>query len=238
MRPARCVALVATPGAVLATGADTLLRSLAPYEIDRARSFKAPKARDSYIAAHVLVRRAAALATGARPQDLVLGQRCAQCGGRHGRPFIEGHPGIHVSLSHSDAAVAAVAGTSPNAIDVEGWDAWGADAVSPANVFSAPERRALAALSDEASVLAGVSARSLSALRLWVRKECLIKLGRLSLDTLASCDLASLGIEVPAEFATTRSTYAGLSFADWVQPRDRTSGAVASAEHVYLQFLG
>ena len=61
---------------------------MAPHEIDNTRAFKSLAARNSYIAAHVLVRRVAAFATGAQAQDLVLGQHCDKCGGPHGRPFI------------------------------------------------------------------------------------------------------------------------------------------------------
>jgi hypothetical protein len=71
---------------------------LAPHEIDNTRAFKSLAARNSYIAAHVLVRRVAAFATGAQAQDLVLGQHCDKCSGPHGRPFIADHPDLSISL--------------------------------------------------------------------------------------------------------------------------------------------
>ncbi|WP_236242995.1 hypothetical protein [Streptomyces sp. CC228A] len=94
--------------------------ALAPYEQDRAARLAPGQQRDDYLAAHVLVRVCAARLLGVDPAVLVLGQRCAGCGGEdHGRPFLRGLPGVGVSLSHTRGAVAAAAGPGPVGVDVE-----------------------------------------------------------------------------------------------------------------------
>ena len=53
------------------------------------------------------------------PGDVSIVQRCATCGGPHGRPEVAGHPGVGASLAHSRGVVAAAAGMVPVGIDVE-----------------------------------------------------------------------------------------------------------------------
>jgi 4'-phosphopantetheinyl transferase len=192
---------------------------LAPYEVLKARQLRSPSARVSYLAAHLLVREAAAVVTGLPMRALVLQQRCPDCGGPHGAPSITGLPRLHVSMSHSDHAVAAVVGGAPVAIDVEDYGKTGMAELLQAPVFAEAERIALAGIADARS-------RELAMLRLWVRKECLIKLGRIDLDALAQCDLQRSG-----------EAFESWRFTGWHDAAGRSLGAVASRDAVELRLL-
>ena len=125
--------------------------------------------RDAYLAAHCLVRQVAAELLGGTGH-LVLRQSCPRCtGADHGRPAIEGHPAIHVSLSHARGMVAAIAAGSPCGIDVE------AIGDIPDDVLTDTER-----------TWAG---RDLARrTRLWVRKEAWVKVSGASLDRAGATD--------------------------------------------------
>ncbi|MEV6960719.1 4'-phosphopantetheinyl transferase superfamily protein [Streptomyces sp. NPDC051207] len=202
--PTAPLALVAATADVLPL-LDTV--TLAPYERDRAARLPAGKPREDYVAAHVLVRLCAARLLGVGPAALMLGQLCAQCGGEdHGRPFLYGRPGVGVSLSHARGAVAAAAGPGPVGVDVE--DA--ADAVfAPrvaARVLAPAELAAVRASPDPAR----------SFLRLWVRKEALVKVGVTTLGGLRGTDLMASG------------TAADWRFADWSSPDGRLIAAAVA----------
>ncbi|MGW2489086.1 4'-phosphopantetheinyl transferase family protein [Streptomyces sp. NPDC001606] len=201
----------ATPLALVRATADVLplldTVALAPYERDRAARLPAGERRADYLAAHVLVRLCAARLLGVDPADLTLRQSCADCGGEdHGRPFLREWPEVGVSLSHARGAVAAAAGPGPVGVDVE--DA--ADAVfSPrvaARVLAPAELAAVHADSDPAR----------SFLRLWVRKEALVKVGVATLGALRGTDLAASG------------TPAGWRFADWSSTDGRLIAAAVA----------
>ena len=233
------MAFAAAPQAVLAGDDAGVADRLAAYEHDRARTFVAAADRLSYVAAHVLVRQAAARAGELAVDRLVLAQRCAHCGGPHGKPVFPGHPGLHVSFSHCRSAVAAVAGPSPNAIDVESWDGMALDDSLVAGAFTAAEQQQLALLDPRPDAIHHVSARQLGALRLWVRKECLVKLGRLSLDALASVAVLPLAgdlLAVPPANTTSSRTIGALLVTDWIDVRTRTVGAVACEAAVDFRF--
>ncbi|OII61500.1 hypothetical protein BJP40_05125 [Streptomyces sp. CC53] len=181
-----------TPLALVRATADVLplldTVVLAPYERDRAARHPAGQQRDDYLAAHVLVRLCAARYLGVDPATLVLGQHCTGCGGEdHGRPFLRGLPGVGVSLSHTRGAVAAAAGHGPVGVDVE--DAAGA-VFSPrvaARVLAPAELSAVRADPDPARAF----------LRLWVRKESLVKVGATTLGGLRGFDLTASGAPAP-----------------------------------------
>lgn len=78
-----------------------------------------PVARQSVVAARLLLRWAVAEWTG--ESDVVVVQVCGECGGPHGRPsvVVAGRPGPAVSLAHAGGlAVVAVSGV-PVGVDVE-----------------------------------------------------------------------------------------------------------------------
>ncbi|MDF3299066.1 4'-phosphopantetheinyl transferase family protein [Streptomyces tropicalis] len=180
---------------------------LAPHERDRAARLPAGERREDYLAAHVLVRLCAARLLGVDPAALMLGQLCGECGGRdHGRPFLRDRPGVGVSLSHARGAVAAAAAPGPVGVDVEN----AADAV-----FSPRLAARVLAPAELAAVRAGPDpARGL--LRLWVRKEALVKVGAATLGGLHRTDLVASG------------SPAGWRFADWSSPDGRLIAAAVA----------
>ncbi|MFJ2773527.1 4'-phosphopantetheinyl transferase family protein [Streptomyces sp. NPDC087300] len=153
---------------------------LAPYERRRAARLPAGPRRQDYLAAHVLVRLCAARLTGTHADTLVLAQHCDDCGrDDHGRPFLPGHPDLHVSLSHTTGAVAAAAGPEPVGVDVEDASAAVFDPAIAARVLTPAELTAVRADPDPARAF----------LRLWVRKEALVKVGLGTLGRLRELDL-------------------------------------------------
>lgn len=164
-----------------------------------------PADRAAYAAAHVLVRECAAELLGVRAAEVVLAQRCPTCGGEdHGRPCVAGH-GIHVSLSHTQGRVAAVAATARCGIDVE-------------PVHAGPPPRGT--LTDrEAAWVAAQSDPGLPFTRLWVRKEALVKVGVVALEDAARFGV--LGPDGPAD------EVAGVRLTEWYD--GAAVGAVALA---------
>lgn len=119
-RKTRCLALVGSTVKVLdGRPANDWMDVLEPYERARAESFRYASSRESYVAAHLLVRNAAALLIGCDARHIEIAQCCDQCGGPHGRPRVKGFPHLHVSLSHTTDAVAAAASDLPIGIDIE-----------------------------------------------------------------------------------------------------------------------
>lgn len=92
---------------------------LQPFEVSRAEALRRSRDRRDYLAAHVLARVAASLASGEHWTDIVVRQLCSSCGGPHGRPTVVGHPDLSVSWSHSGGSTAAIVGSCPVSIDIE-----------------------------------------------------------------------------------------------------------------------
>lgn len=203
---------------------------LAPYERLRARSFRSWQSQQAYLAAHWLARVAAGRLLGAAPATLMLTQRCAECGGPHGRPEIAGHPSLHVSLSHADAVVAAAAAWHPVAVDVEEWRQIAVDELLAAPVFTKSERNWIEGLPVEHRPRAGA--------RLWVHKECFVKLGQLSLDDFAHCDLAPVISPLPLDNGLHRGIHQDRGgFVQWCDDgRQVTAAACCAATHARFVF--
>lgn len=175
--------IVAAPTSVVLDalpGADRLLTATEHGRMARLRS---PGDRRDFLAAHALARVGAGLAAGAAADGLTLLQRCPRCGGvDHGRPSVRELPELHVSLSHTSGYVAAIAGRGPVGVDVE-----------RANRRPLQEDVAALALAPGERVkVAGANDPGRAFLRVWVRKEALVKAGELSLDGLGSADLSAL----------------------------------------------
>jgi len=113
-------------------------------------------------------------------------------------------------------------------IDVEGWDNLRFDDLRNARAFSAAELARLMKLPAQAIEGEAVDPRSMEALRTWVRKECLIKLGLLSLDTLSQCDASSPAVA---------HGIADLCFSEWTDSASRTCGAVACGHPIRVTML-
>jgi 4'-phosphopantetheinyl transferase len=158
-------------------------RLLNASERRRALRFHAAADRDDFTAAHLLVRMCAAQLTGTPVERVAVVQECAECGTEgHGLPRAAGLPGLHLSLSHSRGRVAAAAGYTPVGVDVEG----------PENASADPPLLARV-LNDRERALVREHPRPERAfLRLWVRKEALVKIGAARLEQLAETDASFL----------------------------------------------
>lgn len=143
---------------------------LTQVERERAAKFRREADRRSFVAAHLLVRLCAARLTGTAPADFTLLQRCEIHGLGHGRPFLEQAPHLGVSLSHTDGYVCAAVGEGLVGVDAE-------------RVPPGPLDESLARQSLTENERAGVHDNR-DLVRLWVRKEALIKRGELTLDTM------------------------------------------------------
>jgi 4'-phosphopantetheinyl transferase len=140
------------------------LRLLTAAERRRANALRFDADRRDFIAAHVLARQCVAEVMKVDPAEVTIEQRCATCGGPHGKPLVLDAPAVDVSWSHGGGHVAAVAGTGRLGIRA---------ALAPA------ETRWVRASADPHAAFT----------RLWVRKEALIKIGALTLGTLSTVDL-------------------------------------------------
>ncbi|MBV2153796.1 4'-phosphopantetheinyl transferase superfamily protein [Kitasatospora sp. SUK 42] len=208
---------------VAVASADDVLRHpeagehlLTALEQERAARFRQESGRIDFTAGHVLVRLCAARLLGVPAAELVLAQRCPDCGlADHGKPYLPDHPGVHVSLSHTRGVVAAGAGYQPVGVDVE-LSARGGSLRAVARRVLTPAELALVEAAPEPDQ---------AFLRQWVRKESLIKIGRTTLDTLGQVDLAALPLDVPPG-APLRSRFEDLHLLDWTDPEH---GAVVAA---------
>jgi 4'-phosphopantetheinyl transferase len=151
--------------------------AVSPVERDRAQAFHgADDARD-FLAAHLLARECVTALTGVDP--VLLEQRCAECGGPHGKPFVPALPDVHVSWSHSHGHVGAVAAHVPVGIDVE--------ARARSHDVDRLVRRT--ATTEEAVDILADSDPDVAYLRMWVVKEALVKVGAITLGTFGRTDV-------------------------------------------------
>ncbi|MFJ5938444.1 4'-phosphopantetheinyl transferase family protein [Streptomyces sp. NPDC093071] len=160
--------------AVVATTAEVLAHPelheglLAPWERRRLDRTRIPARRDDVLAARLLVRLCAARFTGLSPGESGPGQYCAACGrDGHGRPYLDGRPGLGVSMSHADGLVAAAVGPGPVGVDVEPATRRPGPPSVLRRLLPEADLREAAALPDPGPAL----------LRLWVRGEALFKAG-------------------------------------------------------------
>jgi 4'-phosphopantetheinyl transferase len=163
---------VAASAQEVLSGWPAVASALSPEELARADALRSDRDRDAFLAAHVLVRVCAGELLGRRPEAVPLRQRCAECGGPHGRPEVDRRPDVHVSLAHSSGWVAAAADLRPCGIDIEhaGFE----------RPLVLPVERALAPV--ERYWHDGQPDRPRAFLELWVRKEAVVKAGGGSLD--------------------------------------------------------
>jgi 4'-phosphopantetheinyl transferase len=199
---------------VHAAGTDVVLRALdrrllTADERRRCARLRQPADRDARMAAHLLVRWSAAQLTGQSMETLEIVQRCPSCGSAdHGRPSVASLPAVHVSFARTRGAVVAAAGWDPVGVDVE----------------SARPRERLgdSALSlglTDAEIARVQSAQepAMAFLRHWTLKECLVKAGVATLDTLprVELDLSSTGRTTDGR---SRTRYGSLHLLDWFDP--------------------
>ncbi|MFE9740662.1 4'-phosphopantetheinyl transferase family protein [Streptomyces sp. NPDC006477] len=167
---------------------------LAPYERRRLAAIRLPGRRDDVTAARLLVRLCVARHTGLPWDESAPAQLCPSCGRHgHGRPYLRGHPGVGISLSHADGLVAAAVGPGAVGIDVE-----------PATRRPGP-LRVLRRLLPEAEIREATAQPDPgpALLRLWIRAEARLKAGRNDLPLLEWTDHDRSAVAAVAATAPT-----------------------------------
>ncbi|MDA0644041.1 MULTISPECIES: 4'-phosphopantetheinyl transferase family protein [Nonomuraea] len=149
----------------------TLLTSA---ERERAARFRHEADRHAFVAAHLLVRLCAAELLGVAPHRLTLAQVCHVHGPGHGRPYLEEAPAVGVSLSHTRGYVCAAAGHGRVGVDAERVPPGPLDRMLAGMALTPRERKDAGGNED--------------LIRVWARKEALIKRGELTLDELSARD--------------------------------------------------
>jgi 4'-phosphopantetheinyl transferase len=212
---------------VLAHAGASDLGLLTPAEQQRMARLRRPSDREDFQAAHLLIRKCAARLLGVRPGDVVIVQRCATCGGPHGRPEVVGHPDIGASLAHSRGLVAAAAGTVRVGLDIEAFPP--AEGLVPGDLSAA-------LTAAEISAIDSAPDRPRAMVLAWVRKEACLKAGLVDLDGLDGFDLSALPLDPLSDDMAVRSLeHAGWAVHDWWDGRAGAVGAVVAPAGVELQ---
>jgi len=207
---------LARPGDVLRADDEHLLT---PHERRRADALRTEDDRIAYVAAHLLVRHCAAALTGRPVESLTLVQQCPECGStEHGRPSIEELPDLHVSLAHTRGAVAVGADHQPIGVDVEHAPEEGLDPAVLRFALTPAETDSVRSADDPPTAF----------LRHWVRKECLVKVGAVTLDELSRVELDPAR-ESAAEAGRTRGQFGSLHLVDWFDSALGVGVAAAAA---------
>jgi len=193
---------------------------LSPAEKERMARLRRSSDQEDFQAAHVLIRQCAARLLGVRHEDVSIVQRCATCGGPHGRPEVAGHPDVGASLAHSHGVVAAAAGTVPVGVDVEAFPPADGLAVGELSAaLTAAEIRAIESAADPSRAM----------LLAWVRKEACLKAGLVDLDGLDRLDLSGLPLDPPpTEFVVRSLGHDSWTVHDWWDGRAGAIGAVVA----------
>lgn len=182
---------------VAAVDVETALWSralLSPGEDERLTALSKAENRAAFMAARALAAQcvAALLDEGHRLEGTDLeargvrfSQQCPECRrSGHGRPRVDSVPGMSVSWSHSRGHVAAIAAWRACGVDVEEVRRLPV----PDRAFTPRERAWIAERKDPAR----------ASLRLWTRKETLVKCGALGLAALGTTDLLDEAGSAPA----------------------------------------
>ncbi len=203
---------------------------LTPPEQQRMARLRRPGDRDDFLAAHVLVRTCAARLLGVRADEISIVQRCATCGGPHGRPEIVGYPEVGASLAHSRGVVAAAAGPGPVGVDVEAFPPAGDLVAADLSVaLSAAEIRAVESAADPTRAV----------LLAWARKEACLKAGLVDVDGLDRFDLSTLPFEALSVDLQARAALRdGWTVHDWWDGRAGAIGAVVVPAGAELTLSG
>lgn len=226
-----------TTGAVLAH-LSGVAGALSADEQARMARLRRPADRDDYLAAHLLLRWCAGSWLEVRPDDIAVVQRCATCGGPHGRPEVAGHPGLHASLAHSRGVVAAAAGPVPVGVDVEAHGRAGGSAAPHGPGLEVTELGAVLTRA-ECDAIAGAPEPAVALLRLWARKEGLLKAGVVELEGLAGLDLVALPLDSPPAGGGLRAgAHGAWAVLDWEDEAGVGAVAVPAGTDVTLSRPG
>ena len=187
------------------------------HERSRLERFRRSADARDFLAGHVLLRLGAAAWLGRRSHDVDVEQICERCGGPHGRPTLVAVPDARVSLAHTRGHVAAAVGAGTVGVDVE--------ARRPASSLAN-----LPGVYNDAELLLAASATDpeLGLLRLWTRKEALVKAGRGELDHLRALDCSEAPLSTDAAASVSKGSLHGLHLLEWLGPH--CAGCVVSAD--------
>ena len=148
--------------------------------------FRRSSDRRAYLAAHALAAVAVARHADCDPGEVRIGSQCPGCGGTdHGRPLVHSHPGVHLSISHTDDYVFVGVAERPLGVDAE--------AVARIEVFEP------GTLIEEPFD--------------WTRFEALVKLGYFDLDDLSVEAVRALRLPPPRPGQS--SAWRGHEVFDW-----------------------
>lgn len=156
---------------------------LSDTERSRCQRLHSESARRAFEIAHLLARHCSSIVSGRRAHQFIISQECDECGGPHGRPLVhldpDGPDSFYVSWSHTTEHVFAAAASYPIAVDIEE-----SHRRIPHDTI----------ILNELELHAQLTASDL--VRLWTRKECLVKLGLLTLDSFHTVDVRPDQVEV------------------------------------------
>ncbi|MBA8931969.1 4'-phosphopantetheinyl transferase [Kutzneria viridogrisea] len=147
-----------------------MLAVVSEAERARAQRYHRPVDRLRSLTGCWLLRTVLAANLGVDARQVVLDRTCSDCGLQHGRPRLLSGMGVHLSVSHAGQRVAvAITRLGEVGVDVEHLRTDGPpfDEELAENTLSAQELKALLAAAPED--------RHTDFLRLWVRKEALLK---------------------------------------------------------------
>ncbi|MDQ3898414.1 MAG: 4'-phosphopantetheinyl transferase superfamily protein [Actinomycetota bacterium] len=226
--PSLATQVVSAPSAlVLALWAEPVAL-LTGAEQHRASRFRFVRDRRDFVAAHVLARVAGAGVLGVDPGSLTLVQRCDRCGEPHGVPSFAEAPGVGVSVSHTRGYVAAAVGPGQVGVDTEGTASGFRLDEGLASYVLAPGERAL---------LAAAPDRRHAFVRLWVRKEAMVKCGRGSLDDLSAVDVSTTPLVDLSSAPACIRDGDGQFLLEWQDPEQGVLGAAVTAQPPRLAIL-
>lgn len=139
---------------------------LDPAELARAREFRRPGDRATYMCAHVGLRRLLGAHLGVAPRTVSVARApCPCCGEAHGRPVLpDGR--LHFSLSHCEGLSLIAVAATPVGVDVE-------PVPEPHTVAEAAEVLHPAEAAELAALAPGL--RPAAFARVWTRKEAYLK---------------------------------------------------------------
>lgn len=162
MTRAAAVRFAVEPSAAVLADADEPAALLDPDQWVRHERLRQPQDRDDFVAARLLTQRLVAEATGQAADEVHFTQHCDHCGGPHGQP--RNAAALHISWSHAQGWVAAVVSPQPCGIDVEVVT----DRRPVFDVLTTGEQ-------EEVRSAPEGRPQAIAFLRLWVRKEALLK---------------------------------------------------------------
>jgi 4'-phosphopantetheinyl transferase len=145
---------------------------------DRIARFRVPADRDRGLVAWALARLLLADRLGGAPSALAIDRTCRLCGCANGKPRVtDPAEPVDFSVSHSgDHVVVAITGGAPIGADIERLRATTVDDALLRTVLTPHERAGFDGAHDDA-------ARDDAFIRLWVRKEAVVKMVETGLRT-------------------------------------------------------